>query len=90
MGAVIIYDGGVAPKRKGLGKQNFEWVKGWVNENQNYSRVGYLGNKNVLSLAKLNSNVNSHVSIQYVNLDHFHQFFIRQMVSPKKVHLQTT
>jgi hypothetical protein len=23
---------GVAPKRKGLGKQNFEQVKGWVNE----------------------------------------------------------
>ena len=46
-------------------------LKGWVNENQNYSRVGYLGNKNLLSFAKLKSNVNSHVSIQYVNLDHF-------------------
>jgi hypothetical protein len=32
--------GGLAPKRKGLGKQNFEWVKGWVNETQNNSRVG--------------------------------------------------
>ena len=31
---------GVAPKRKGLGKQNFERVKGWVNEKQNNSRVG--------------------------------------------------
>jgi hypothetical protein len=31
---------GVAPKRKGLGKQNFEWVNGWVNEKQNNSRVG--------------------------------------------------
>jgi hypothetical protein len=30
----------VAPKRKGLGKQNFEPVKGWVNEKQNNSRVG--------------------------------------------------
>jgi hypothetical protein len=40
---VIVYGsggGGVAPKRKGLGKQNFEWVKGWVNEKQNNSRVG--------------------------------------------------
>ncbi len=26
---------GVAPKRKGLGKQNFKHVKGWVNEKQN-------------------------------------------------------
>jgi hypothetical protein len=25
----------VASKRKGLGKQNFERVKGWVNEKQN-------------------------------------------------------
>ena len=43
-GAVIIYGGGgwggVAPKRKGLGKHNFERVKGWVNEKQNNSRVG--------------------------------------------------
>ena len=30
---------GVAPKRKGLGEQNFEQVKGWVNEKQNNSRV---------------------------------------------------
>jgi hypothetical protein len=29
----------VAPK-KGLGEQNFEWVKGWVNEKQDNSRVG--------------------------------------------------
>jgi hypothetical protein len=29
-----------APKRKGLGKQNFERVKGCVNEKQNNSRVG--------------------------------------------------
>jgi hypothetical protein len=29
----------VASKRKGLGKQNFERVKGWVNEKQNNSRV---------------------------------------------------
>jgi hypothetical protein len=27
-------------KRKGLGKQNFDRVKGWVNEKQNNSRVG--------------------------------------------------
>ena len=34
--------GGVAPKRKGLGKKNFEpRVKGWVTEKQNNSRVGY-------------------------------------------------
>jgi hypothetical protein len=32
---------GVAPKRKGLGEQNVEQVKGWVNEKQNNSRVGY-------------------------------------------------
>jgi hypothetical protein len=59
---------GVAPKRKGLGKQNFEWGKGWVNEKQNNSRCW-----------RLNSNVNNHISIQYVNqseslswwLDHF-------------------
>ena len=25
---------------KGLGEQNFECVKGWVNEKQNNSRVG--------------------------------------------------
>jgi hypothetical protein len=30
----------VAPKKKGLGKRNFEWVKGWVNEKQNNSSVG--------------------------------------------------
>jgi hypothetical protein len=30
----------VAPKKKGLGKQDFEWVKGWVNEKQNNSKVG--------------------------------------------------
>ena len=36
MGPVIVYDGGggVAPKRKGLGKHNFELVKGWVNVKQ--------------------------------------------------------
>ena len=40
-GPVINYGGGgrVAPKRKGLGKHNFEWVKGWVIEKQNNSRV---------------------------------------------------
>jgi hypothetical protein len=31
---------GVAPKRKGLGKQNFDEVKRWVNEKQNNSRIG--------------------------------------------------
>jgi hypothetical protein len=31
---------GVAPKRKGLGKQNFERVKGWVFERQNNSMIG--------------------------------------------------
>jgi hypothetical protein len=48
-GRVIIYGGGggggggggVAPKRKGLGKQNFERAKGWLNEKQNNSRVTY-------------------------------------------------
>jgi hypothetical protein len=35
-GPVIIY--GRAPKRKGLGKQNFELVKGWVNEKQNNAK----------------------------------------------------
>jgi hypothetical protein len=31
---------GMAPKRKGLDKQNFERAKSWVNEKQNKSRVG--------------------------------------------------
>jgi hypothetical protein len=30
--------GGTEEKR--LGKQNFEWVKGWVNEKQNNLMVG--------------------------------------------------
>jgi hypothetical protein len=34
------------PKRKGLGKQNFEGVKGWGNEKQG------LGNKRLLSFSK--------------------------------------
>jgi hypothetical protein len=34
----------VAPKRKGLGKQNFERVKDWVNEKQN-SRVNWVMTK---------------------------------------------
>jgi hypothetical protein len=47
---------GVAPKRKGLGKQNFGGGKGWVIEKQNYSRVVY--NKNVLSFQSMtHSNV---------------------------------
>ena len=37
--------GGVSPKRKGLGKQNVESVKGWVNEKQNK-------NKNLFSFPK--------------------------------------
>jgi hypothetical protein len=32
---------GVARKRKGLGKQNFEQVKGWVNEKQ-YNSKGWV------------------------------------------------
>jgi hypothetical protein len=40
MGTGSFFMAGVAPKRKGLGKQNFEGVKGWVNEKQNNSRVG--------------------------------------------------
>jgi hypothetical protein len=40
----------VAPKRKELGKQNFERVKkGWVNEKQN------MGNRNLLSFPKHDS-----------------------------------
>lgn len=37
----MIY-GGMAPKRTGLGEQNFEYhqEKGWVNEKQNNSRDG--------------------------------------------------
>jgi hypothetical protein len=38
--AVIIYGGGSALKRKGLGKQNSECVKGWISGEQNNSRVG--------------------------------------------------
>jgi hypothetical protein len=34
----------VAPKRKGLGKQKFVKVKGWVNEKQNKTTQG-LGDK---------------------------------------------
>ena len=37
-GQVIIYGGGGGEDRKGLGKQNFVLVKGWVNEKQNTSR----------------------------------------------------
>jgi hypothetical protein len=59
-------------------------------------------NKNVLSFPKqdslkywrLKSNVNSHMSIQHVNIKVtilvFFRFVRRQMVSPKKVHVQTT
>ena len=32
----------MAPKRKGLDKQIPEWVKGWVNEKQNNSRVAVI------------------------------------------------
>jgi hypothetical protein len=44
---------------------------------------------------RLKSNVNSHMSIQYVNQSEslswsFSKFVRRQMVSPKKVHVQTT
>jgi hypothetical protein len=78
-----------ALKREALGKRNFEWVKGWVNE-KNLTR--WLGDKNVLSFPthgsikywRLKSNVNSHMWIQYV------QFVRRQMVSPNKVHVHTT
>jgi hypothetical protein len=56
--------------------------------------------KNLLSSSKhdslkycgrLKSNVNSHMSIQYVSQSEFTAILImRQMVSPKKVHVQTT
>jgi hypothetical protein len=43
---------GVAPKRKGLGKQNIERVKGCVNENK---MIQGLGNANLLSFPKHDS-----------------------------------
>ena len=57
----------MAPKRKGLGKQNFERVTGWVIMKSKTAQI--FGNKNLLSFPKaiLKSNVNSHMSIQYVN-----------------------
>jgi hypothetical protein len=58
--------GGVAPKWKGLGKQSFAWVKGWVNEKQNNSN-DIFPKHDSLKYWRLKSNVNSHMSIQYVN-----------------------
>ena len=41
----------VAPKKKRLGKQNFERVKGWVNEKK---KTQGLANKNLLAFPKHN------------------------------------
>jgi hypothetical protein len=58
-------------------------------------RTQELGNKNLLSFPKHNSlknNANSHMSIQCVGVIILIIFWFvrRQMVSPKKVHVQTT
>jgi hypothetical protein len=44
----------VASKRKGLGKQKFVKVKGWVNEKQNQTTQG-LSNKKMLLFPKHDS-----------------------------------
>jgi hypothetical protein len=88
----------VAPKRKGLGKQNCEWVKGWVNKKK---KTQGLGNKNLSSFPKydslkywrLKNNVNRLTSIQHVNQSESLSLSFsvrRQVVSPKKVHVHPT
>ena len=74
--------GGLTPKRKGLSKQMFEWLKGWVNEKQNN-----LGKKNWYHFQSMTKrNVNSHRSIQIVN----QSLSWGTEITPKKLHVQTT
>ena len=88
---------GVAPMRKGLGKQNFEWAKGWVNLMKNKT-TQWLGYKILLSFPKhdslkywrLISSVNTICKSIRVTMLIIFRFVKRQMVSPKKVHVQTT
>ena len=92
---------GVAPEIKGLGKQHFEWIKGWANQNETKQLKGW-EIKRLLSLPKhdspkywrLKNNVNSRMSIQCksikVTILIIFRFVGRQMVCPNKVHVQIT